>query len=325
VAVEIERVEIPPDAPPVIGKQQKHYASILVAETMRVELFSAAFAPVALYPAVRRVDIHHVEIATVWAWTITAPDALGTQTLALRVYRGEEDEPSYVGSLQIEVVEFTPTPGPTSTPTPTRTITPTPTRTSAPTPTPIPTRTSAPTPTTTPTPTATPLPWLKRAADNLMENLALIVVALIGLLGSLAGVYATVRRSRSKAEGDQAGSAQWDPGLRELHGLLAELYDEEKEARRVVAFAGLPSGSIHFSTATDENWYNILTEAVNHDKVEEIVEVACEEARNRETALRTALEEHHRYARGEPGTPPAVPDGPDDRVTDKPVDPVPDP
>lgn len=40
----VDRIEIPPDAPKVVGKHQTHHSTILVSETMRVELTSLDFA-----------------------------------------------------------------------------------------------------------------------------------------------------------------------------------------------------------------------------------------------------------------------------------------
>lgn len=94
----------------------------------------------------------------------------------------------------------------------------------------------------------------------------------------------------------------WNPALTRLRDLLAELYPAEPAARQVVAEAGLPSGSIHFSTAAIENWHNILTQAARHDQVRAIVDVACRDFPNRAPALQQASDQHHRQA-SSPGLP----------------------
>lgn len=66
-----------------------------------------------------------------------------------------------------------------------------------------PTATTAPTPTLVPTATSTPLPALTRISEKLIENSQLVVVAIIGLVGTLATLYANSRvkdRDRKIAE-----------------------------------------------------------------------------------------------------------------------------
>jgi uncharacterized protein YneF (UPF0154 family) len=59
------------------------------------------------------------------------------------------------------------------------------------TPTPIPSKTPKPTQTPLPTFTPTPLPPIARIGEKLIENVTTIIVAMIGLIGVLAGVYVT--------------------------------------------------------------------------------------------------------------------------------------
>lgn len=108
----IELIAIPPNAPRVLGEQRTHRADILIAERMRLELQGEAFDPVPHYPSVQMVDLYEIERVTIWAWTITAPNTLGHHVLTIRAYMGEDETPSYVGSFEIDVVAFTPTPGP---------------------------------------------------------------------------------------------------------------------------------------------------------------------------------------------------------------------
>jgi hypothetical protein len=153
VPTEIERIDIPPyDAPLIIGELNSHQATILVRETMRVELTSPTFWVEDLYPSTQFVNINAIFEPTFWAWTIVAPNVPGSHVLAIRVYLGDDDRPSWVGNLEIEVVEFTPTPIPTPVPTDT------PTSTNTPTGTPTSTNTQTNTPTGTPTSTNTPMP-----------------------------------------------------------------------------------------------------------------------------------------------------------------------
>jgi len=54
-------------------------------------------------------------------------------------------------------------------------------------------------PTSTPVPTPTPLPPAQRIHDQLVNNSATILSALVALLGVLAGVYASIQNSRREA------------------------------------------------------------------------------------------------------------------------------
>jgi len=184
----IERIVVTPDAPRIMGKVSSYYATMLIAKTMRVELSSArgGFEIENLYPPVQQVNIYDLRKPTYWAWTIKAPSTLGSHVLVIRAYLGEAANPSWVGCIEIEVVELTPTPVPTDTPTSTPTLTPTPTLTQIPNPTPTPTLTLTP----------TLMPPVRQVVDQLIDNSAAILIALITLSGSLTGVYATIQKSK---------------------------------------------------------------------------------------------------------------------------------
>lgn len=107
VPIEVERVEIPPDAPAVAGELNRYRATILVAGTMRIELHSLGFAVEDLYPATQAIDIDEVNVATVWAWNVQAPERPGTYVLVVSAYRigeGNEARPSWIRSLSVDVV-----------------------------------------------------------------------------------------------------------------------------------------------------------------------------------------------------------------------------
>lgn len=107
VPIEVERVEIPADAPAVAGELNRYRATILVAGTMRIELQSLGFAVEDIYPATQAVDIDEVNKATVWAWNVQAPERPGTYVLVVRAYRvgeGDEERPSWIRSLSVDVV-----------------------------------------------------------------------------------------------------------------------------------------------------------------------------------------------------------------------------
>lgn len=102
----IERIEIPPDAPKVIGELNSHQAVIIVTETMRVDLSSPTFKVENLYPLKQKLNLDSVNEATLWAWTIVAPITIGTHVLTLRVLSGDSDTPNWVGNIKVEVAEL---------------------------------------------------------------------------------------------------------------------------------------------------------------------------------------------------------------------------
>ncbi len=106
--IEIGRVEIPSDAPPIIGKINSYQATILVSQVMRVELFSPTFKIQNLYPLTQPINLKAVAEPTFWGWTIEAPNTPGDHVLTVQVYRGDDSRPSWVRSLMVEVVELTP-------------------------------------------------------------------------------------------------------------------------------------------------------------------------------------------------------------------------
>lgn len=96
----------------------KFKTNILLAERMRVELFSPSFQVESQYPTEQLVNLNKIESRTQWAWTIKAPQDTGKQVVIIRVYLLDDQAPSWVGSFDINVITPTPTPHPTNTPVP---------------------------------------------------------------------------------------------------------------------------------------------------------------------------------------------------------------
>lgn len=101
--VEIDRIDLPPNAPPIIGEINTYHATIIVTETMRVELSSPTFAVEKQYPDLQRVVLTASNQSTFWAWTIVAPEAVGQHILTLRIFHGQEERPIWLRSIKIEV------------------------------------------------------------------------------------------------------------------------------------------------------------------------------------------------------------------------------
>jgi hypothetical protein len=185
IPLPFDRVEIPPDAPPVIGELNSYQASILIASSMRVELSSPVFEIESLFPATQDVDTNSIARPTFWAWSIVAPGEIGSHIVTVQVYLGNDSTASWVRSLQIDVVEFTPTalPTPTATLIPTATRSPTSTRIPTPTNTPTFTPTPTDTPTFTPTPTAVPFVQTPGGVAMIGAGGTIMAALITGLIG----------------------------------------------------------------------------------------------------------------------------------------------
>lgn len=187
----VERIDLPPELPPVLSAAKTHFRTIPVRSQMRVELFSPTFKVDSMTSALQAVNLQSNTEVTYWVWTIVASPTPGVHILTLKVYRGEETTPVWLGSLKVLIEDFTPTPGPTSTWTPV--VTPT-----------LP-------PTATPTPA--PTPFLQTPlGTTLVGGGFTLVVALIGLLGAYLGrerlpyinTQASQRRRLNRLQGNLA-------------------------------------------------------------------------------------------------------------------------
>jgi len=110
-----DRIIIPPDAPPIVGQAETYRATILVKQRMRMELSSPTFGIEAIQPDTQKVDLSIDADPTLWAWFVVAPKNLGLHTFALKVYLGDDVQPGWIRTFQIEVVSgpgVTPTPAP---------------------------------------------------------------------------------------------------------------------------------------------------------------------------------------------------------------------
>ena len=197
-----DRVETPPDAPLNLHHPTFHEAFISgVEEFLIVQLTSPTFLVQSLYLARQRIDLSGDE--NTWGWNIVAPDTLGRHILTV-IVSNENDTPIWTGSLDIEVVAFTPTPIPTDTPTSIPTRTPTLIPTPTPSYTPSPTLTYTPTaepPTPTPTVISLPTPTaLIRVRDQLIDNSATLLIATMTLIGILFPTYLAFQNNRRKEE-----------------------------------------------------------------------------------------------------------------------------
>src|SRR5215204_1429936 len=94
----------------------------------------------------------------------------------------------------------------------------------------------------------------------------------------------------------------WDrPALISLRQILARLYPAERDARRVVADAGLNPAQIAFESKAINNWFAILEEAANHTgKVDAIVDVALRD-----------FPDNEELQRAKQGEPPPILEGPE--------------
>jgi hypothetical protein len=116
------------------------------------------------------------------------------------------------------------------------------------------------------------------------------------------------------ALGRSVVSMPWSESLSILRDVLAELYGEKEDIRRVVCDAGLDPSSISFNSKPNNLWHAILEEAEKNNLVPGLLEVAVHNyPKNRE--LLEAREAYmNRPSLGRPKTeqsPPPAPDSPE--------------
>ncbi len=99
------RIEVSEDAPTVLGKVKRFETIILIQERLRVVLTAPTLSIEPLYPDIQIVTLGQANPATIWAWSIIAPETPGLHTMNLRVYVPDKGEtPVWVGVFQIEIV-----------------------------------------------------------------------------------------------------------------------------------------------------------------------------------------------------------------------------
>jgi len=65
--------------------------------------------------------------------------------------------------------------------------------------------------------------------------------------------------------------------IHSVNGILATLYTTQNDSRRIVEAVGMNSAMIAFENQALLNWFNILQEAQKHNKVNDIINFACQE------------------------------------------------
>lgn len=103
-AGDFDRIPIPPDAPPIVGTVNHYEATILIQNSMRMELTSPTFAVDALNATEQPVNTNPGSEATLWAWTVVAPEAPGLHVLVVQAFLGADSAPVWARSFQVEVL-----------------------------------------------------------------------------------------------------------------------------------------------------------------------------------------------------------------------------
>lgn len=101
--IAFERIPVPTDAPPIVGETTAYQTTILVAETMRLELSSPTITVDTLTAPTQAVDITGDGDSTMWAWSLVAPDTAGLHVLVLKTFLGDDPNPVWLRSFQVEV------------------------------------------------------------------------------------------------------------------------------------------------------------------------------------------------------------------------------
>ena len=69
----------------------------------------------------------------------------------------------------------------------------------------------------------------------------------------------------------------WNEHTKALNRVLAKLYPNKEQARRIVSFARIPTDNISFADAAATNWFHIIEEAYKHDCLKALVKEALED------------------------------------------------
>ncbi len=104
--IAFERIPVPTDAPPIIGETTSYQTTILVADTMRLELSSPTIAVDTLTAPTQAVDTTGDGDSTMWAWSLVAPETAGLHVLVLKTFLGDNPNPVWLRSFQVEVTEL---------------------------------------------------------------------------------------------------------------------------------------------------------------------------------------------------------------------------
>src|SRR5262249_49178746 len=84
-----------------------------------------------------------------------------------------------------------------------------------------------------------------------------------------------------------AAMNEWDATtLTNLNEILANLYPQDSDARRLATKAGLPTAYITFENKAISTWFHVLEYANPRGKVDNVVEKALEENPSDESLLR---------------------------------------
>lgn len=102
--IAFERIPVPTDAPPIIGETKSYQTTILVADTMRLELSSPTIAVAMLTELTQSVDVAGNGDSTMWAWSLVAPETTGLHVLVLKAFLGDDLNPVWLRSFQVEVL-----------------------------------------------------------------------------------------------------------------------------------------------------------------------------------------------------------------------------
>lgn len=115
--LEFERIPISANQPGTIDNLSNFSTFTVLYDSMRADMKSTSFTIEPLQSdEPRPVDLNAPEVKTTWQWIIQAPDFPGEQVIVVSVYLGDETQPSWVGSIKIDVTS--PAPEPTTTPAP---------------------------------------------------------------------------------------------------------------------------------------------------------------------------------------------------------------
>lgn len=155
----VELVSLPSPITPTLNTSTSYSSQTIVSEEVVAILTSPTFIIETIYPDKQKLTNN----INRWSWNVTSPETLSSGVLTLRIYKIydkitpiQELNPTWVGTIPVDVIQFTPTP----------------------TPLPIPSITPEPSPTLESTPTLG-----DRAVGSIVDNAFVLFASILTLIG----------------------------------------------------------------------------------------------------------------------------------------------
>ena len=92
----------------------------------------------------------------------------------------------------------------------------------------------------------------------------------------------------------------WNPGLKSIETLLAEIYLQEEDVQRILDEAQIPNSSISFGPASQNTWHDILRKANVRNELPTLFQICIKDSRSQD--LKDACEAYFKNVKNSPGS-----------------------